>query len=81
MVLIADIADSTKVRLASFFFLICLWPNPSIFFSKKMDDALTHFDAAHYRLCVLLCTFWSCNKYRICYRTRMCISITGLECA
>jgi hypothetical protein len=34
----------------------------STFFSKKMDVAQTHFGAALYRLCVMLCTIGACNS-------------------
>jgi hypothetical protein len=48
-----------------FSFLILPWPNPP--FSQKrlrkmMDVAQTHFGAALYRLCVMLCTFGACNS-------------------
>jgi len=50
----------TKVLLASFF--------SSCLFSLVQDasgDDQTHFGAAHYRLWVLLCTFWASNGHPI----------------
>jgi hypothetical protein len=41
------------------------WPNPPFSpkrLRKKMDVAQTHFGAALYRLCVMLCTFGACNS-------------------
>ncbi len=48
-----------------FSFLILPWPNPPFsqkILRKKMDVAQTHFGAALYRLCVMLCTFGACNS-------------------
>lgn len=53
------IADSTTALAASFFPYL---PFSLIHLFLKMDDAQMHFGAAHYRLCVLLWAFWSCNR-------------------
>lgn len=62
--------STTKVLSASFFSLSDLLGPIHIFFSKKLDDAQTHFGVAHYRLWILLCTFWDCNRHqKICLDT------------
>jgi len=55
---------TTKVLSASFFSLSDLLSPIHIFFSKKHDDAQTHFGVANYRLWILLCTFWDCNRHQ-----------------
>jgi hypothetical protein len=54
---------TTKVLSVSFSSLSDFGPI-HIFFSKKHDDAQTHFGVAHYRLWILLCTFWDCNRHQ-----------------
>ncbi len=51
--------------LCLFLSLFSLWPNPPFSqkrLRKKMDVAQTHFGAALYRLCVMLCTFGACDS-------------------
>ncbi len=63
---ISKVLIGGNTNFSNFFFLFfeSLAPSPS-FFSKIMDDAQTHFGAAHYRLWVLLCTFWACKVIHI----------------
>jgi hypothetical protein len=51
--------------LCLFFPYFALRPNPRFSqkrLRKRMDVAQTHFGAALYRLCVMLCTFGACNN-------------------
>jgi hypothetical protein len=61
----------TKVLHALFFpYLPLAW---SIFLKKRWTIPRHCIDATHYRLCVLLCTFWSVIDARRYYRLKICI--------
>ncbi len=48
--------------LPASFFSLCAHDRMHLLF-KKMDDARSHFGAAHHILCLLSCTFWARNRW------------------